>query len=107
MIERYRSKGFPCCGGIGIGGWRRYSSISSKAFWHSLFHVCGSSFHRSLKIGSQVEVSLAMNRLMSSFANKLGLSFQQVSQKQKNIEDARDLVRNMLRLHNMEDPYTT
>ena len=64
MIERYRSKGFPCCGGIGIGGWRRYSSISSKAFWHSFFHVCGSSFHRSLKIGSQVEVSLAMNRLM-------------------------------------------
>ena len=32
MMERYRSKGFPCCGGIRIGGWRRYSLISSKAF---------------------------------------------------------------------------
>ena len=64
MIERYRSKGFPCCGCTGIGGWRRYSLISSKAFWHSSFHVCGSFFLRSLKMGSQVEVSLAMNQLM-------------------------------------------
>ena len=37
---------------------------SSKAFWHSSFHVYGLFFLRSLKIGSQVEVSLAMNRLM-------------------------------------------
>ena len=64
MIERYRSKGFPCCGGTRIGGWRRYSLISSKAFWHSSFHVCGSFFLRSLKMGSQVEVSLEMNRLI-------------------------------------------
>ena len=64
MMERYRSKGFPCCGGTKIGGWRRYSLISSKAFCHSSFHVCGSFFLRILKMGSQVEVSLAMNRLM-------------------------------------------
>ena len=64
MIERYRSKGFPCCGGTKIGGWKRYSLISSKAFWHSSFYVCGSFFLRSSKMGSQVEVSLAMNRLM-------------------------------------------
>ena len=64
MIERYRSKGFPCCGGTRIDGWRRYSLISSKAFWHSLFYVCGSFFLRSLKMGSQVEVSLVMNQLM-------------------------------------------
>ena len=38
--------------------------ISSKAFWHSSYHVCGSFFVRSLKMGSQVEVSLAMNQLM-------------------------------------------
>ena len=38
--------------------------MSSKAFWHSSFHSWGSFFLRSLKIGSQVEVSLAMNQLM-------------------------------------------
>ena len=38
--------------------------ISSKDFWHSSLHVCGSFFLRSLKMCSQVEVSLAMNRLM-------------------------------------------
>ena len=64
MIERYRSNGFPCCGGTRIGGWRRYSLISLKAFWHSSFHMCGSFFLRSLKMGLQVEVSLAMNWLM-------------------------------------------
>ena len=69
MMERYRSKGFPCCGGTMIGGWRRYSLISSKASWYSLFHVCGSFFLRSLKMGSQVEVSMAMNRLM--YCNRL------------------------------------
>ena len=61
MIERYRSKGFPCCGGTRIGGWRKYSLISLKVFWHSSFRVCGSFFLRSLKMGSQMEVSLAMN----------------------------------------------
>ena len=64
LMERYRSKGFPCCGGTRIGRWRRYSLISSKAFWHSSFHVYGSFFLRSLKMGSQVKVSLAMNQLM-------------------------------------------
>ena len=64
MTERYRSRGFPCCGGIRIGGWKRYSIMSSKAFWHSSFHVCGLFFLRSLKMGSQVEVSLVMNQLM-------------------------------------------
>ena len=64
MMERYRSNSFPCCGGIQMGGWRRYSLICSKAFWHSSFNVCGSFFLKSLKMGSQVEVSLAMNRLM-------------------------------------------
>ena len=34
--------------------------------------------------------------LMSSFANKLGLGFQQVSLQQKNFEDARNSVRNLL-----------
>ena len=47
-----------------IGGWKRYSLISSKAFWHSSFHMCGSFFLKSLKMGSQVKVSLEMNRLM-------------------------------------------
>ena len=56
--------GFPCYRGTRIGGWRRYSLISSKAFWHSLFHVCGLFFLRSLKMSQQVEVSLKMNRLM-------------------------------------------
>ena len=64
MMERYSSKGFPCCEGTKIGGGRRYSLISSKDFWHLSFHVCGSFFLRSLKMGSQVEVSLSMNRLM-------------------------------------------
>ena len=64
MIKRYRSKGFPCYGGTRIGGWRRYTLISSKAFWHSLFHACGSFLPKSLKMGSQVEVSLALNQLM-------------------------------------------
>jgi hypothetical protein len=35
--------------------------------------------------------------LMSSFANKLGLGFQQVSLKKKDFEDARNSVRNLLR----------
>ena len=35
--------------------------------------------------------------LMSSFANKLGLGFQQVSLKQKSFENARNSVRNLLR----------
>ena len=35
--------------------------------------------------------------LMSSFANKLGLGFQQVSLKQKSFEDVRNSVRNLLR----------
>ena len=56
--------GFLCYRGTRIGGWRRYSLISSKAFWHSLFHLCGLFFLRSLKMSQQVEVSLAMNRLM-------------------------------------------
>ena len=47
-----------------IGGWKRYSLISLKAFWHSSFHMCGSFFLKSLKMGSQVKVSLEMNRLM-------------------------------------------
>ena len=64
IMERYRSKGFPHGGGTRIGGWRRYFLISLKDFWHSSFHVCGSFFLRSLKMGSLVEVSLAMNRLM-------------------------------------------
>ena len=63
-MERYRCMGFPCCGGTRIGGWRRYSLMSSKALWNSSFFVCGSCFLKSLKMGSQVEVSLAMNRLM-------------------------------------------
>ena len=47
-----------------------------KAFWHSSFHVCGSFFRRSLTMGSQVEVSLAMNRLMyCSRPKKLLISF--------------------------------
>ena len=53
-----------CIGSIKIGGWRRYSLMSSKAFWHSSFHSWGSFSLRSLKMISQVEVSLAMNRLM-------------------------------------------
>ena len=64
MMERYRSKDFLCCGGTRIGRWRRYTLISSKAFWYSLFHVCSSFFLRSLKMGSQMEVSLAINRIM-------------------------------------------
>ena len=64
MIERYSSNGFLCCGGTRMGGWRRYYLISSKAFWHSSFYACGSFFLRSLKMDSQVEVSLAMNQLM-------------------------------------------
>ena len=76
VTERYKSKGFPCCWGTMIGGWRRYSLISSKAFWHSSFHVCGSFFLRSMKMGSQVEVSLAMNWLMyCNRPNKLLISF--------------------------------
>ena len=61
MIERYKSNNFPCIRGTKIDGWRRYSLMSLKAFWHSSFHVWGSIFLRSLKMGSQVEVSLAMN----------------------------------------------
>ena len=38
--------------------------MSSKAFWHSSFDSWGSFFLESLKMGSQVEVSLAMNQLM-------------------------------------------
>ena len=80
MIERYTRKGFPYCGGIRIGGWRRYSLISSKTFWHSSFHVCGSFFLRSLKVGSQVEVSLVMNRLMyCNQPKKLLISFSLLS----------------------------
>ena len=37
--------------------------IVCHCFWLS-FHICGSFFLKSLKMGSQVEVSLAMNRLM-------------------------------------------
>src|ERR1700678_1579476 len=37
-------------------------------------------------------------RLMSSFANKLGLGFQQFSLKQKYFEDARNSVRNLLHI---------
>ena len=39
-------------------------------------------------------------RLMSSFANKLGLGFQQFSLKQKYFEDARNSVRNLLHIKN-------
>ena len=46
--------------------------------------------------------------LMSSFANKLGLGFQQVLLKQKNFEDARDSVRSLLRIKNSAAfPYGT
>jgi hypothetical protein len=38
--------------------------------------------------------------LMSSFANKLGLGFQQVSMKQKDFEDARNSVQNLLHIKN-------
>ena len=64
MIERYRSKGFKFCGGTRIGGWKRYSLINSKAFWHLSFHVYDSLLLRSLRMGLQVEVSLVMNWLM-------------------------------------------
>ena len=64
MMKRYRSKGFPCCRGTRIGQWRKYSLMSLKAFWHSSFHVYGSFFLKSLKMGSKVEVSLAVNQLM-------------------------------------------
>ena len=47
-----------------MGGWRRYSLMHSKAFLHSSFHAWGSFFLRSLKMGSQVEMSLAINWLM-------------------------------------------
>ena len=70
MMERYRSKAFPCCGGTRIDKWRMYFLISSKAFWHSSFHVCGSFFLRSLKMGSQVKVSLVMNRLKYCYRPK-------------------------------------
>ena len=76
MIESYKSKGFPCCKGTRMGGYRRNNLISSKAFWHSLFHMCGSFFLRSLKMCSQVEVSLAMNQLMyCSHPKKTLISF--------------------------------
>ena len=46
--------------------------------------------------------------LMSSFANKLVLAFQQVSLKQKNFEDARNTVRNLLRIkYPVAFPYGT
>ena len=46
--------------------------------------------------------------LMSSFANKLGLGFQQVSLKQKTFEDARNSVRNLLRnKYSVAFPYGT
>ena len=38
--------------------------MSWKNFWHSSLHSWGSFFLRSLKMGSQVEVSSTMNRLM-------------------------------------------
>ena len=63
-MEMYKSKGFPCCKGSRMGGWRRNNLRISKAFWHSSFPMCGSFFLGSLKMGSQVEMSLAMNRLM-------------------------------------------
>ena len=61
---RVQNMTFPCLGDTRMGGWRRYSLISSKAVWHSTFHAWGSFFLRSLKMGSQVEVSLAINWLM-------------------------------------------
>ena len=64
VIERYSGNGFPCYWGTRMSGWRRYSLISLKAFWHSLFRLWGSFFRKSLKMGLQVEVSLVMNRLM-------------------------------------------
>jgi hypothetical protein len=46
--------------------------------------------------------------LMSSYANKLGLGFKQVSLKQKDFEDARNSVRNLLRIKSpVAFPYGT
>ena len=56
--------------------YRSFGTFRSKAFWHFSFHVYGSFFLRSLKKGSQVEVSLAMNQLMyCSQPKKLLISF--------------------------------
>ena len=61
MIERYKSKGFPCYGGTRIGGVDEILLDKFKGFLALIVHVCGSFFLRSLKMGSQVEVSLAIN----------------------------------------------
>ena len=46
--------------------------------------------------------------LMSTFANKLGLGFEQVSLKQKDFEDVRNSVRNLLRIkYPVAFPYGT
>ena len=61
MMERDRSKGFPCYGGTRIGGMDEILLDKFKGFLALIVPVCGSFFLRSLKMGSQVEVSLAIN----------------------------------------------
>ena len=49
-----------------------------------------------------------MDILMSSFANKLGLGFKQVSLKQKDLEDVRNHVRSLLHIkYPVSFPYGT
>ena len=62
VMVRYKSKGRPDCGGMSIRGWVRYCFIRLKASWQASFQTLVESFRRSLKIGSQMEVSWLMNR---------------------------------------------
>lgn len=82
ITDRYIRKGRPGVGGTRIVGLNRYFFTLSNAFWQSSFLVSifyekgGVFFLSSLKIGSQMGVSWAMNPLMyCSLPQKALISF--------------------------------
>ena len=83
ITDRYIRRGRPGVSGTRMGGLSRYFFTLSNAFWQSSFLLSifskkkgGVFFLSSLKIGSQMGVSWAMNLLMyCSLLKKALISF--------------------------------
>ena len=77
MIKRQRSSGFPCFEGIRIGGWRRYSLMSSKGFLTLIIPCMGFILSQKLEdgltSGSELFRSLKSTHILT-FPSFLGTS---------------------------------
>lgn len=75
ITDRYIRRGRPGVGGTRMGGLSRNLFTWPNAFWQSSFQTVGVFFLSSLKIGSQMGVSWAMNLLMYCSLPKKALIF--------------------------------